>query len=81
MCRLRYQVTKKRILITLLLSLLALLIVGFSLDVFIDSETNSFNQSGMGLIVLLLILGCYAQSVEVEALGLCYTKMKFPFLV
>ena len=62
----RYQVTKKRILITLLLSLLALLIVGFSLDVFIDSETNSFNQSGMGLIVLLLILGCYAQSVEVR---------------
>ena len=56
----RYQVTKRRIMITVVLSLIALLILGISVDLFEE------HTSGMGLIVLLLILGCYAQLIEVR---------------
>ena len=83
----QFQVTKKRIIITLLLSVVALLTMGFSLDVFADSEANSFDEAGMGLVVLLLILGCYVQSVEVRmhpvlnAVWMCISFVALPIVM
>ena len=83
----QFQVTKKRIIITLLLSVVALLTMGFSLDVFADSEANSFDEAGMGLVVLLLILGCYVQSVEVRmhpvlnAIWMCISFVALPIVM
>ena len=77
----QFQVTKKRIIITLLLSLVALLTMGFSLEVFTDCE------AGMGLVVLLLILGCYVQSVEVRmhpvlnAVWMCISFVALPIVM
>lgn len=61
-----YQVTKKRLKIALVLVLLVVLLVGMNLDVFIESETNLFQESDLGLILFLLLVGCYVQSVEVR---------------
>lgn len=60
------QVTKRRLKLVLLLALIAVLLVGTNLDVFFDAEENEFNEAGMGLILLLLIVGCYLQSVKVR---------------
>ena len=78
---LQFQVTKKRIIITLLLSAVALLTMGFSLEVFADRE------AGIGLVVLLLILGCYVQSVEVRmhpvlnAVWMCISFVALPIVM
>ena len=77
----QFQVTKKRIIITLLLSAVALLTMGFSLEVFADRE------AGIGLVVLLLILGCYVQSVEVRmhpvlnAVWMCISFVALPIVM
>ena len=77
----QFQVTKKRIIITLLLSVVALLTMGFSLEVFADRE------AGIGLVVLLLILGCYVQSVEVRmhpvlnAVWMCISFVALPIVM
>jgi len=63
---LQYQVTKQRLKIAVLLSIVAVLLVGLNIDIFVDEETNSIRNAGMGLIVLLLMTGCYMQSVEVK---------------
>ena len=63
---LHYQVTTRRLKIALLLFIVAVLLVGISLDVFLDEESGQFRTAGMGLTVLLLLLGIYAQSVEVR---------------
>ena len=77
----QFQVTKKRIIITLLLSVVALLAMGFSLEVFAECE------AGIGLVVLLLILGCYVQSVEVRmhpvlnAVWMCISFVALPIVM
>lgn len=77
----QFQVTKKRIIITLLLSAVALLTMGFSLEVFAECE------AGIGLVVLLLILGCYVQSVEVRmhpvlnAVWMCISFVALPIVM
>ena len=77
----QFQVTKKRIIITLLLSVVALLTMGFSLEVFAECE------AGIGLVVLLLILGCYVQSVEVRmhpvlnAVWMCISFVALPIVM
>ena len=63
---LHYQVTTRRLKIALLLFIVAVLLMGISLDVFQDAESGQFRTAGMGLTVLLLLLGIYAQSVEVR---------------
>ncbi len=62
----QYKVTKRRLQLSVLLTVIAVLLVGLNLSIFVDHELYRFNEAGMGLILLLLLLGCYAQSVEVH---------------
>lgn len=64
--RLQYQVTKKRIKLTIALVLLALCVLGISLGTFMDREAEFLSSPEMGLVVLCLVIGCYAQSIELR---------------
>lgn len=61
-----YQVTKKRLKIASLLALGAVLLIGIHLDIFTEETTGQFQDSAMGLLLLLLLVGCYVQSIEVQ---------------
>ena len=61
-----YQVTKKSLQIAGILTLIAVLLVGTHLHIFIDEETGVLDGTAMGLAMMLLFVGCYVRSIEIK---------------
>ena len=68
---LHYQVTKKSLQIAGILTLIAVLLVGTHLHIFIDEETGVLDGSAMGLAMMLLFVGCYMRSIEIKLHPIC----------
>ena len=63
---LQYQVTKRRLQVAGALAAIAVLLIGFHLELFIDPHTGQMRDASMGVSLLFLLTGCYMQTIAVQ---------------